>query len=81
MKIVKQNTIHLETLGEQDEDDEDPMETIIMETEEEAVSDSELDITNNGDRTLTVPLDVSINIPLEVKYMLSAEEEMRKKGA
>jgi hypothetical protein len=80
MKIVKQNTIHLETLGEQDEDDEDPMETIIMETEEEAVSDSELDITN-GDRTLTVPLDVSINIPLEVKYMLSAEEEMRKKGA
>ena len=80
MKIVKQNTIHLETLGEQDEDDDDPMETIIMETEEEAVSDSELDITN-GDRTLTVPLDVSINIPLEVKYMLSAEEEMRKKGA
>jgi len=51
---------------------------MIMETEEEEESD--LDITNVVDRTLTMPLDMSVNIPLEVKYMLSAEEDMRKKG-
>ena len=74
MKIVKQNTIHLETLGEIDE--EDLEDDYIMEEEEE----SDLDITNVVDRTLTMPLDMSVNIPLEVKYMLSAEEDMRKKG-